>query len=200
MVTIILYKRMVNQTSFINIIILLLQTLLTQSSHQLSKTTKIRFSSLMVLLIWILCSQVLSLSFTSLLLRAYNTKSPSLTVETLEDIVSKPKLSIVGSRSVNEIKLYKPDIYESLISRVNQFEYKLGINEKANARNLNNQSIIKDIVERKAVMIVATTIAQMIPNLNFKADLKASDTKYNSVIRYSYVSKGLPHHHRIISA
>ena len=154
----------------------------------------------MVLLIWILCSQVLSLSFTSLLLRAYNTKSPSLTVETLEDIVSKPKLSIVGSRSVNEIKLYKPDIYESLISRVNQFEYKLGINEKANARNLNNQSIIKDIVERKAVMIVATTIAQMIPNLNFKADLKASDTKYNSVIRYSYVSKGLPHDHRIINA
>ena len=107
LLSVIVYKTVSKGTSFIKIIILLAQIPLTQSSQQLTTTSKARISSIIIFLIWIMCSRVLSLSFTSLLLRTYNTRIESLTVETLEEIVSEHQLSVVGSRALNEIKLYK---------------------------------------------------------------------------------------------
>ena len=194
-----LILRIANDTSLINIILLLAQIMMTQSSQQLSTTTKDRISSLLVLFLWILFSRVLSLSYNSLLLRTYNIRTRSLTVETLEDIVSKPELLVIGSRSVNEIKLYKPNIHKALINRVIKYESQLNI-DVTNARSLSKESLIRDIVNRKAVMIVPTIHAIMVPRLNLKANIMASDTKYNSIIRFSYVSKGVHHFHRIIKA
>ena len=197
MITTILYKlnsKNISKGCFVDTMLILIQSLMSQSSHQLSITIKTKSSSLLILFIWILCSRILSLSFTSLMLRTFNTRSPSLTAETLEDIVSKRNLLVLGRRALNDINLYKPEIYDSLINRLKFYESKLGIVDNEDVRSLSKEPIIRDIVDRKAVLIVPTIFTVMIPSIFPGANLIASDTKYNSLIRYSYLSNGIAHH------
>lgn len=182
---------------YLNIIFHLIQPLLDQSSNMVNQFRKKNVPLLLVVILWLLVTRLLSQSFKGLLLETYNTITPSLTVETMDDIIANRELSVVGSHALNDIKTYKPDLYRSLISRVNEAESRLGLNERAAVRDLINPSIIRTIVDRKSVLIVPTLYSVMIQSFNPSVNLKTSQIKYNSLIRYNYVSYNIQQHKRI---
>ena len=149
-----------------------------------------------VILIYILCASVLTKCFTSLLLNVYFIKIPSLTVETLEDIVFKPKLWVAGRPGLNEIKISKPDIYKALYNRIIEYENKLGINTESLMQVMNEQ-IAKDVANRKAVMLLFSNQVKFYQNYHPGLNLMGSSTKYNPVIRFIYVNNLTPNHKRI---
>ena len=71
-----------------------------------------------LLFVWILGLNILNKAFISLLLKTFFKVKPTLTVDTLDDIVSNPGLQISGRKTLEEIKLFKPGIYDEFEKRI----------------------------------------------------------------------------------
>ena len=144
-----------------------------------------------LLIIWILCFTVLSICFNSLLLRIYFIKTPSLTVQTLEDIVANPGLSVAGSIGLKPVKKFNPEVYHSLEKRVKEYEQLLDIHE---VKELAKPELIMDVVERKAVVILGSYSTKIIQLFYPESNLKESNQKFNQLFKYSFVSKRYSKH------
>ena len=146
---------------------------------------------------WIICSTILSLCFKSVLLRTYFDRKPLLTVHTLDDLVSKPELFISGRISVNEMKYFRPDLFDKWKDKVDTYEKTLGINTGKGGRNMMNERLIKDVIDRKTVLLTNTVSVRMLKWIYSDSSLKESDYKYIAIYRYSYVHKDCPHREAI---
>ena len=158
-----------------------------------------KYPRLILISFWIICSTILSLSFKSLLLRTYFERRPTLTVNTLDELISMPELSIAGRQSVNELKYLRPDLHKTLKDRVNRYETKMAINTRMSGKQLINEKLIKDMIERKAVFLTTTHSATLLKSIYTDSSLKESDNKYNAHYRYSYVHKECPHKEAIFN-
>ena len=158
-----------------------------------------KYPRLILISFWIICSTILSLSFKSLLLRTYFERRPTLTVNTLDELMAMPALSIAGRQSVNELKYLRPDLHKTLKDRVNRYETKMGINTRMSGKQLINEKLIKDMIERKAVFLTTTHSATLLKSIYTDSSLKESDNKYNAHFRYSYVHKECPHKEAIFN-
>ena len=117
-------------------------------------------------------------------------------MDTFEDIVNNPGFSIAGSQAIKGLALVKPDIFAKLIQRVESYEKSLGIKEK-DSRTLRNDRLMRDVFERKAVLIVNSLGATMLKNFYPFYNFEASEHKLNHLFRYSYVTKSHVNHKQI---
>ena len=117
-------------------------------------------------------------------------------MDTLEDIIDNPGLFICGSQGVDELKQFTPLIHSQLISRVKSYEEYLGI-PNADPIHLVNDILMKDVFERKAVLILKTVFKDMIKIFYPHYNLEESQHKYNYLFRYSYVSRSHVKHKHI---
>ena len=128
-----------------------------QSYPLLNKLRRTNRSVSNLLLTWSLLCKVLSLSFTSILLRTFFIKTPQLTVNTLEELMADPNIQIAGRQGLRDIEQYNFTIYEALRYRVAEYEDILGINSELSPRNMSIESrLMTDIVNRKAVILAET--------------------------------------------
>ena len=138
-----------------------------------------------------LCSTVLTKCFTGLLLNTYFMKKPSLTVDTFEDIDSNPGLSIAGRVGLRELKFLKPDLYLTLNQRLIEYENRLNVNTNS-YNDIVNRDIVRDIIDRKAVLIVNSKQTNILKSLYPESNLMESETKYSLLHRFCYVTKNAP--------
>ena len=134
--------------------------------------------------------------FVSLLLKVYFIQKPTLTVHTLQDIVDDPDLKIVGRDGLNEIKSFKPDIYAMLNPRLKEYEDSLGI-ISGNPQQLVNNRLMKDVFDRKAVLIISSNIKKVLQNIYPYYNLQESEQNMNSLYRFSSVTKIQDYHQGI---
>jgi len=146
-----------------------------------------------LLFVWILGLNILNKAFISLLLKTYFKVKPTLTVETLDDIVSNPDLLIAGKDFMKEIKLFRPDIYDTLKNRILKYEKEL--NEKSSEDWLN--ILMKDVFNGKAVYLINSVTVEFNKHLYFDSNLISSPVKYCPNYIYYYVSKSYLHHKQI---
>ena len=150
-----------------------------------------------LLFIWILSSTILAKCFTSLLLNTYFIRKPSLTVETLEDIVSNPGLSVSGKRSLIQIKSFKPEIYDILNKRLKEYESGLGIDSGSNPNAVLGKRVIQDVLNRKTVLMLTNYDTIIIKN--FHPRLMESQHKAITTFEFSYISKHHKYYTKIYS-
>ena len=173
-------------TSFI----LLAQLCLEQGSNSLNCMKNYSISIFIVLFIWMICSAILTKCFTSILLETYFIRKPSLAINTLDDILNDPDISVTGKRSLNILKSFKPEIYDILIERLENYENKLGINTESDPNASENEQVIKDIMNRKAVLLASFFDAEMFELIH--PYIKKAENIYYHQHHYWYVSKSHP--------
>ena len=145
------------------------------------------FTIYMLLYIWILSATILSKAFTSILLETYFITKPSLTVETLDDIINKPKLSIGGRPGLKQISFMNPEIHKLLEPKVKEYENSMKINsDNNNQHSLLELKIVEDIYYRKVVLILDTFWSNMIKSMFSGFNLMESKNKYN--LRYGFTT------------
>ena len=141
--------------------------------------------------IWYLCATIVQMCFTSLLLGVYFIRKPSLTADTLDDLVANPKLRIGGYYAFKELKELKEDIYNKLEPRVRQYDthldYELHINRAL--QYVTDDRLVKDIVNRKAVFMVNSYFGGVLSKFWPGANLMMSENKYAPQYTYIHASK-----------
>ena len=141
-----------------------------------------------LLFVWLLCTTILSQCFTSVLLKVYTIKKPSLTVQTLEEIINNPNLLVAGYIGLKQLEPYRPDIFHALEERVLNYHDRLNISLD-NRMSLTNEGLVKDIIERKSVAIIHTFGTDLLKLFYPESNLMESEQKYTQLFRYSLVSK-----------
>ena len=167
-----------------------IQLCLEQGSAKINKIRMYNKNIFIVLFIWVLCSFILTKCFTGLLLKTYFIRKPTLAINTLEDIVNDPDISVTGKITLNLIKSYKPEIYDILIKRLEIYENKLGINTELDPNESENEQIIKDVINRKAVLLQSLYVAEMVELVH--PHIKVAENKYFLQYQYWYISKSHP--------
>ena len=193
--------------SLIKRFIHLLQNFFNQSTNYFEK---IRFSKRLyrieinlfiiyiLLYIWIINTSILSKAFTSILLNTYFNSKPSLTVETLDDIINNPNLYIGGKNGAKHILERNSSVYRNIWERVIDYEKKMNVNsDNQNQQNLLNNRIVKDIYDRKAILMLTTFWTNMFKSLYRGFNLMESQNKYDLRFGYSYISKNHPNSEQI---
>jgi len=189
--------------SISELMLILIKTFINQSNIHLNRfrfcvinNKKQHLISVYILLfVWILGLNILNKAFVSLLLKTFFKLKPTLTVETLDDIVSNPDLLIAGKDYIHEIKLFKPEIYDILERRITKYEEMLGIGglfERPLEEILN--ILMKDIFNRRAVYLVRTIRVEIAKKLYFDLNLMSSPVKYCQRFEYYYISKSYLHY------
>ena len=150
---------------------------------------KYKLAKFILLFTWLLCSTILNKCFTSLLLKTYFKTKPFLAVETLEDIVSNPKMKIIGKQALLQIKSFKSNIYQNLNERLNKYERELNISNVDLMKVLTNSQVFNDVNEGKTVLLVDSHESHMFRDIYPLIKLKVSKHKYSHQIIYSYISR-----------
>ena len=170
---------------------------LNQGSKAFKLAKNIKILSFILLFSCLLCITVLTKCFTSLLLGTFFKTKPSLTVETLEDIVSNPKINVFGRESIKEIKLINPKIYEIIHKRSINYEKQLNVYGKKEIDMLKMSKLIKDIEERETVILFNSLNAKSVKIFLHLNNLMESEHKYSQHFIYTYVTKTLPNYKQI---
>ena len=148
---------------------------------------------------WLITSSCITRSFKSILLNTYYETKPSLTVNTLEDIINLPDLSISGSYNLDSIEHFKPELYNDLMKRTISYEKRMGIDYTIEEGILASYSrnIIEEVVNRKGVIITNTYTTDMFKKMYPMYKLMESDVKYAQLFVYIVVHKNIPHYSQI---
>ena len=146
-----------------------------------------------IMVIWYLSATIMQMCFTSLLLGVYFLRKPSLTAESLEDLVENPNLLIGGYYSFKEIKDLEPDIYDKLEHRVRQYDTYLGyeLYQSRPILYLMDHKLVKDIINRKAVFMVDSYFGGVFQRFYPGADLMLSQNKYAQHYSYFFATKNI---------
>ena len=109
--------------------------------------------------------------------------------------MADPNIQIAGRQGLRDIEQYNFTIYEALRYRVAEYEDFLGINSELSPRNMSIEPrLMNDLVNRKAIILAETATKYMLTSLHVDMNLMESENKYNSIFRYSYVSKNITQH------
>ena len=152
------------------------------------------FNSLtLTVVIWYLSATVIQMSFSSLLRGVYFLRKPSLTANTLEDLVDNPELRIAGYFAFKELKDLKPDIYSKLEPRVREYDtsLKYELHQSVPIQYITDPRLVKDIVDRKAVLMINSYFGGVMAKYWPGANLMLSDTKYAQQYTYIYATKSI---------
>ena len=194
-----LYKRI----SFFRSISFIMMNFLGQTTHTLhrlrnSQSIISTHKNAITLLLFVLliCSSILSKSFTSILLNVYTIKKPSLTIQTMDDIINNPDLFVAGFISLKKLEHYRPDIFHALKERVINYHKILNIKLDDNMYLLDDK-LIRDIISRKSVALMSTLETELMKLYYPDSNLKESESKYNQLFSYSLVSKNVVKHKEI---
>ena len=142
-----------------------------------------------LIFIGIVCTTILSKSFTSLLLRTYYIKIPSLTVETLEEIAYNQELNVLGSSAIKLLVESKPEIYSILKEKAVKYESEFPEIDFSDYKNLPNDKLIKDVINRKTTIITRGFAIEMLTRLYPESSLSISDTKFSQIFKYTFVTR-----------
>ena len=142
-----------------------------------------------LLFIWILFSTTLTTCFTCLLRSTYFWKNPTVLVDSLQDIINNPALSVAGMKGLREIDEIKPSIYRNLRKRFRDYKRKMRIHARR-IDALAKPEVISDVNEGKAVLILDSNHANRIQKLYPNYRLKQSKRKYKQRFAFSYVTRG----------
>ena len=193
--------------SYIKLSIDLLKISLNQSTdyfekirfNQKNNKNRVNIWRIYILLyIWIINTTILSKAFTSILLNTYYKLKPSLTVETLDDIINNPNLYIGGKTSAKQLQYRDSSVYKNIMKRVIDYENKMNINsDNRNRKILLNIKIAKDIYDRKAILLLSTFWTNMVKSYFPGFNLMESKNKYDLLYGYSYISKNHPNSEQI---
>ena len=189
-----------NVIHILEILANLYRTLVEQSVPLFSRGIKESPISLYILLFcWLITTSCITRSFKSILLNTYYMTKPSLTVNTLEDIVNRPDLSISGSFSLHSIKQFKPEFFDELLQRAISYETKMDINFKTPNGTLASysKSVVEKVVKRKAVIITNTYGTDLFKQMYPMYKLMESDIKYAQLFIYTVIHNNIPHYRRI---
>ena len=156
-----------------------------------------RFGTFILLFACLLFITVLTKCFTSLLLGTFFKTKPSLTVETLEDIVSNPEINVIGKDTIKELELFNTEIYEIIRKRNVDYEKQLNISEMEEAEINTLSKVIKDVYQRKTVIITNSLVSKSFKLLTHLIDLMESEHKYCQTFVYTFVSKSFPNYKQI---
>ena len=137
--------------------------------------------------IWILCTNIITKSFSSVFLNTYFKINPKLKYNTIEDLIENP-VSIAGSMSLSQMKTTKPLEFEILNKRVSEYENELGINTYLN-RGWDNHVLSSDVENGKTVLLVITGMADVLKSLFLGENVKTSDNKYFPFFLNHFVHK-----------
>ena len=148
---------------------------------------------IILIIFWLICSSILSKCFTSVLLNVYTIKIPSLTVQTLQDIVNNPQLSIAGYAGLKELEHFKPDIYKQLEKRLLDYHKRLGI-DLYDIKAMSDRQLQRDLIARKSVVFLGTFATQMLKLKYRESNLMESEEKFSLLFKYSMVSKLFPNY------
>ena len=147
----------------------LLKFFLQQPTDLLAKINKNNLDIFYTICIWLLCSTILTHCFNTLLLKSYFRTKSTLTAETLEDIVSNKDLFAVGREGLREIKATKPEIFDILDKRLNQYEKQININS-LEMPDLFSYPVLMDVWNQKVVLILKSysrmNFQKLRPDLN----------------------------------
>ena len=189
--------------SFIETYSLVSENFLGQTSHLLDRLRNYvsikphhRKTIILLLFVWLMASTLLLQFFTSVLLNVYTIKKPSLTVQTLEDIVNNPDLLVAGYKGLKEIEPYKLDLFDALEERVKNYHKTLKMS-LYDIKELHKRELIKDIIARKSVLISSTFVTNMLKLFNPDANIMESEHKFFSLLKYGLVSKKFSKHKEI---
>ena len=191
--------------SYIKTSIDLLKICLNQSSDYFEKIKKYKKNKIdfwliyTLLYIWIINTTILSIAFSSLLLETYFLTEHSLTVETLDDIINNPKLYIGGKMAAKQLQYRDSSVYKNIMKRVIDYENKMNINSENNneIKYLSNLEIIKNIYDRKAILLLNTFWTDLIKSIYPGFNLMESENKYDLLYGYSYISENHPNSEQI---
>ena len=162
-----------------------------QSSNIYRSSIKMKTGLYVLLFIWLLFSTILSKCFTSVLLGTFFKIKPTLTVETLEDLVSNPGIKIIGRESLDHFMSTKPKVYEILRKRL------FVTNSEKILKILLTPEVMNDMINRKAVLLHDSHQRKAIQSLFPEINYKESEHKYNQQIIYTYVSKDNTNYEKI---
>ena len=133
------------------------------------QSTKINFKTNLInklnIVIYLMGLSILSKCFTSILLNTYFIKKETLTAETFQDIINNPDLYVAGRRGLRYIQSIKPEFFEKLFDRVIDYENSLNLNSDKGLEELLNPFLWKDIINRKAIVIVDFSDVNIFKNL-----------------------------------
>ena len=134
------------------------------------------------------------MAFTSLLLKSYMIRKPSLTADTLEDVMNQNHL-LIAAPQLNRID---PIIYNMFSERIDKF-FKLYPNE-ANDIDLfvQNPSIIKEVQNKRAVILCPTNCKRIIKQINSNIRIMESEIRYKHRYIYTYFNKNVPNRVKLI--
>ena len=143
--------------------------------------------------IWYLSVTIMQMCFTSLLLGVYFLRKPTLTADTLEDLLANPKLRIGGYFAFKNLNNHKQDIYDKLEPRVREYDtsLKYELHQNRPIQYLVDDSLVRDIINRKAVFMVDSYFGSLFQKLYPGANLMLSDYKYFEQYSYIYATKNI---------
>ena len=175
----------------------LIGILLNQGSKSFRSFDGLNKGTWIKLLSCLLCITVLTKCFTSLLLGTFFKTKPSLTVETLEDIVSNPEINVIGRASLKELKVFNPGIYEIINKRNIDYEKQLNFTEVDESVIFQSSKMLKDVELSKTVVLINSLNAKSLKIYFHLNNLMESEHKYIQDFIYTYVSKTLSNYKQI---
>ena len=187
-----------NRLNVLEILANLYQTLVEQTVPLFSRWSKESSISILIF-VWLIASSCITRSFKSILLKTYYKTKPSLTVNTLEDIVNRPDLSISGSFNLDGIKQFKPEVHRDLMRRAITYQTKMDIDyDTANGTLASySKNVIKEVVNGQGVIIANTYGVELFKKMYPMYKLMESDIKYAQIFVYSSIHKNIPYYNRI---
>ena len=178
----------------------LYQTMVEQSIPLLNKWMKDSSISLYIIIyFWIITTSCITRSFKSILLNTYYKTKPSLTVNTLEDVVNRPDLSISGSFNLDFINQFTPEVHNNLMQRAVSYETRMGIdyNTREGGLAAYSNGVIQDVVNRKGVILTNSYGSDLYKKMYPMYKLMESNTKYAQSFAYTVIHKNIPYYSRI---
>ena len=118
-------------------------------------------------------------------------------METLEDIVSNPKINVIGRQSIRELKLFNPEIYEIIHKSNIDYEKQLNAFGKRETELYEKSQFINDLEQRKAVLLTDSLNSKFLKIFIHLNNVMESEHKYSQKFYYSYVSKSHPKYRQI---
>ena len=186
-----------DQGSSFNVLFNLIGLFLNQGTKDYKLVEYLRPGTIIILLCCLLSTTVLTKCFTSLLLGTFFKTKPSLTVETLEDIVSNPKINVIGRESLKELKVFNPEFYEIIHKRNTDYENLLNVSDLNEGEVFQDINMIKDVDQSKTVVLLNSLNAKSLKIFFHLNNLMESEHKYSQNFIYSYVTKSLPNYKQI---
>ena len=148
---------------------------------------------MMLIIIWIIVSLLLTKSFSSVLLNTYFNPNTHLAVNSMQQIIESPDLSVAGIGSLNYLNASKPEEYLKLKPRVKEYEKQLirALHKKKFDPHWVSQSekALDLILSGRTVFLFQSHDSTVIKRMNPWLSLETAPDKYSPNYITIFVSK-----------